>query len=478
MTRTTDLRRLAILSAAIAAPVPWVLAPAEGTAFFALAALALWAGARWGLADLPFARLGAANAVTYTRGMGVALLCAFLTAPLSDGTRIALAIFAGLLLACDGLDGWLARRHKTASAFGARFDMEIDSALMVVLAILAARIEGAWLLLLGLPRYVFVAASFAWPFLSDPLPHSERRRIVCVLQGVGLIAALLPWSGGVWVAMAALAALLWSFAVDVIWLWRNARSRALENGSAPYLGLARSIAIYWLVPGRRAKLDRFYARWVKPGGLAFDIGSHVGNRAASWRRLGAAVVAVEPQPLFADFLFRLFLDDPNVALERRAVGAREGTLALRISDRHPTVTSASAEFVAAAARSPGYERVTWDRAIDVRMTTLDALIARHGRPDFVKIDVEGAEADVLAGLSGRVPALSFEYAWASKDTALACVAQLDGYRFNRSIGESLEFVSETWLDGAAMRAFLEGLKPGDPSGDVYAEAPEDRHGPR
>lgn len=478
MTRTTDLRRLAILSAAVLLPVPWVLAPPEGIAFFALAASALWAGARWGLADHPFARLGAANAVTFARGMGVALLCAFLTAPSSDAARLALAIFAGFLLAADGLDGWLARRNKTASAFGARFDMEVDSALMLALALLAARSEGGWLLLLGLPRYAFVAASFALPFLSDPLPHSERRRIVCVVQGFGLIAALAPWDAGAWIALAALAALLWSFAIDVVWLWRNAASRRAANGFAPYLGLLRSIAIYWLVPGRRAKLDRFYARWVKPGGLAFDVGSHAGNRAASWRRLGAAVVAVEPQPLFADFLARLFLDDPNVALERVAVGARDGTLALRVSDRHPTVTSGSADFVSSAARAPGYESVAWNRVIDVPMVRLEALVARHGRPDFVKIDVEGAEAEVLAGLGARVPALSFEYAWASKATALACVARLDGYRFNRSIGESLEFASPAWIDAAEMRAFLDALSPGDPSGDIYAEATEHPHVPR
>lgn len=478
MSRTTDLRNFAILAAACFAPVPWVLAPVEGVGLYALACVALWAGARWGLADHPFARFGAANAVTYARGVGLATICAFLTAPMTETARVALAVFAGALIAADGFDGWLARRNRTASAFGARFDMEVDSALMLALAVLAARVEGIWALALGLPRYIFIGAAFAWPFLSAPLPPSERRRIVCVVQGLGLIAILVPWPAGPWLGAAALVALLWSFAVDVRWLWRTAPTRAMENGLAPYLGLLRSIAIYWFVPGRAGQLDRFYARWVKPGGLAFDIGSHAGNRAASWRRLGAAVVAVEPQPIFADFLARLFVDDANVALERTAVGRREGTLVLRVSDRHPTVTSASPDFVAAAGAAPGYEAVVWNRAVEVPMTTLEALIARHGRPDFVKIDVEGAEADVLAGLSPAVPALSFEYSWASREVARACVRRLAGYRFNRAVGEDLRLVGDAWLDGPAMLAFLDGLTPDSPSGDIYAEAAEHPHAPR
>jgi len=477
MTRNAELRGFAAASGLLGLAAALAIAPPSGLILYVVTALALWAGARWGIADHPFRNFGTANRVTYARGICTAIVASLIPAALDETGRIALAVAAGLLIALDGIDGYLARRDGNASPFGARFDMEIDSALMLVLAIIAARLGGAWLILLGLPRYIFVLAAYLWPFLSAPLPHSERRRITCVLQGFGLVAAIYPWEYGTIAALAALVVLLWSFAVDVVWLWRHAASSEMENGFAPLRGLARSIAIYWLVPGRAAKLDGFYRRWLGPGKLGFDIGAHAGNRTASWRRLGAAVVAVEPQPVFADFLRRLFAGDNAVKLERVALGAADGELILRISDRHPTVTSGAADFVAQAATAPGYENVAWNRSVTVPMTTLDALIARHGRPDFVKIDVEGAEAQVLAGLSQSVPALSFEYAWATKGAALACIALLENYRFNRSIGESLVFAGE-WIDAAAMRAFLEGLTPNDKSGDIYAELAERRDAPR
>lgn len=480
MTRNAELRGFAVASGLIGLAAALAVAPPSGLVLYGVAILLLWAGARWGIADHPFPRVGAANCLTYARGVCVALVASLIPAELSETGRIVLGLAVALLIAADGIDGWLARRDGNASDFGARFDMEVDSALMLVLAIVAARLDGAWLILLGLPRYVFVLASCFWPFLAAPLPYSERRRIVCVVQGVGLVAAIYPWEFGTLAAFAALVALLLSFAVDVIWLWRQALSREMENGFAPSLGLARSIAIYWLVPGRAAKLDGFYRRWLGPGKLGFDIGAHAGNRAASWRRLGAAVVAVEPQPVFADFLRRLFSGDNAVKLERVALGAAAGELVLRISDRHPTVTSGAADFVAQAARAPGYENVAWNRSVTVPMTTLDALIARHGRPDFAKIDVEGAEALVLAGLSQPLPALSFEYAWATKAVALACIARLESlgvYRFNRSVGESLTFAGE-WIDAATVRTFLERLTPADKSGDIYAESTERPDGRR
>jgi phosphatidylglycerophosphate synthase len=134
---------------------------------------------------------------------------------------------AASLLALDGVDGWAARRQRLASAFGARFDMEVDALMILALAAIAAGLgkAGGWVLALGLIRYGFVLAGWLVPRLARPLPPSRRRRAVCALQ-VATLGLLLapplqpPWSGRL--AVVAFAALLWSFAVDVRWLLRRA----------------------------------------------------------------------------------------------------------------------------------------------------------------------------------------------------------------------------------------------------------------
>jgi phosphatidylglycerophosphate synthase len=171
----------------------------------------------------PYPRFGAANTVTSLRLALVALLAAALgeghTATLA-WTVTAVALVASAL---DGLDGWLARRSAMISAFGARFDMETDALLIMVLSALAWRWEraGVWVLACGLMRYAFVAAAWAWPWMERPLPPSLRRKVVCVVQIVGLAiivapAVAPPLSG--WLAAVTLAVLSWSFAVDVWWL--------------------------------------------------------------------------------------------------------------------------------------------------------------------------------------------------------------------------------------------------------------------
>ena len=121
-----------------------------------------------------------------------------------------------------------------------------------------------------------------------------------------------------------------------------------------------------------AALDRFYAQFVPKGGLCFDIGAHVGNRSRSWSRLGATVVALEPQPDFARFLRWLFRSDANVKVREEAVAARAGILTLLLSARTPTVTTGSRGFIAAATRVPSFAWVRWDARVDVAATTLDA----------------------------------------------------------------------------------------------------------
>jgi FkbM family methyltransferase len=173
-------------------------------------------------------------------------------------------------------------------------------------------------------------------------------------------------------------------------------------------GILRSLAIYYRGRARRQAMDRLHARFVRPGDLVFDVGSHVGDRIASFRRLGCRVVAVEPQPPLARLLRLIYGRDRQVAIEAVAVGAVAGRITLRVNRANPTVSTASAAFIRAADGAAGWEGQTWDAEVEVPLTTLDALVARHGRPAFVKIDVEGFEADALAGLSQPVPALSFE----------------------------------------------------------------------
>ncbi len=165
---------------------------AKAMAVFAVGAALVFNGVR---KHHPFGSLGAANQVTVARGALVALLVALIGERTATGApllALAMAVIAALL---DGLDGRLARRHHMASAFGARFDMETDALLIMVLSVLAWQFgkAGVWVLATGLLRYLFVAAGFGLPWLRRPLPPSQRRKIIAAVQMVTLNLTIAPF---------------------------------------------------------------------------------------------------------------------------------------------------------------------------------------------------------------------------------------------------------------------------------------------
>ncbi|MGY6634829.1 MAG: CDP-alcohol phosphatidyltransferase family protein [Alkalilacustris sp.] len=184
----------------------------------------------------PAARFALCSRVTLARAGVVAVLAGLLAAPAAVASAplgwvvVALAATA---LALDGLDGWLARSRGEATAYGARFDMEVDAALGLVLAVLAVASAklGPWVLGLGLMRYGFVAAAQVWPWLRAPLPDSFRRKTVCVVQ-IAVLAVLLapaiPAGVASGLGAGTLGLLVASFGWDVVWLWRHRADVALD----------------------------------------------------------------------------------------------------------------------------------------------------------------------------------------------------------------------------------------------------------
>jgi len=238
-----------------------------------------------------------------------------------------------------------------------------------------------------------------------------------------------------------------------------------------WLGLVRSLVVYRR-PGRQRALRRFYSELVRPGSLVFDVGAHLGDRTAAFAGLGARVIALEPQPNVARWLRRLVGRRPEVVVLEEAVGARAGTASLAVSSMNPTVSTLSGRWRAdMPERNEGFREVRWDDEVEVPVTTLDLLIARYGLPDFCKLDIEGYEAEALAGLSRAVPAISVEFVRGGLDVARACVQRLDeigAYRFNAVAGEERVFRFDGWRTAEEMLAWLDNGADDLAFGDLYA----------
>lgn len=214
------LASLALLWALLE-PSPWV--PLLAATSYLLMAGFILTGV-----PAPWQGLGLANRITLGRGCLIALLTGILADPgLLTRHPLPFAVLALLALVLDGVDGAVARRTSTQSDFGARFDMELDAFLILVLCVAVVLLDkaGPWVLAIGGMRYAFVMAGLPFSWLTAPLPQSLRRKAVCVWQVAALMVALLPVAGATattWVAGSALAGLAGSFIIDIRWLYRHA----------------------------------------------------------------------------------------------------------------------------------------------------------------------------------------------------------------------------------------------------------------
>jgi FkbM family methyltransferase len=253
---------------------------------------------------------------------------------------------------------------------------------------------------------------------------------------------------------------------------QSARVASLKADPA-YAAIRRSLDFYYGDAGHDAAMDALYAQFVQAGDLVFDIGAHVGDRVGSFRRLGARVVAVEPQPLCGRAIREIYADDEDVVLIEAVCGASEAPVTLYVNSANPTVSTASTEFVAAADKARGWRQEVWDIEMQVPAVTLDGLIERHGSPAFVKIDVEGYEDVVLAGLSHHLPALSFEFTTIRRAVARRCLERITApgaVLCNRSLGESMRLEFDEWVTPQTMADHIMALPHEANAGDVYCLA--------
>lgn len=254
--------------------------------------------------------------------------------------------------------------------------------------------------------------------------------------------------------------------------WNGTHKKSLMPTIRERLGMLRSIAAYYWKPFNKSRLMRFYGQFVQPNFLCFDVGAHVGNRTNAWLALGAQVIAIEPQPICMNYMQKRFKGKANLNLLECAIGPEEGKATMHISEMTPTVSTLSHKAWRDTINADTSFEVKWENEIEVEVVTMDSLIEQYGVPDFVKIDVENYELEVLQGLTQAIPCLSVEYYPSTIDNAIECIQRLESlgkYQYNWSTAESQQFNSVDWISATAMIEIFKQYGPTDKYGDFYAK---------
>jgi FkbM family methyltransferase len=218
--------------------------------------------------------------------------------------------------------------------------------------------------------------------------------------------------------------------------------------------------------------ERFYAQFVAPGDVVFDIGANLGNRSDTFLALGARVVAVEPQAELAQQLRDRWAGNANATVLGCALSDSAGEAEMFISDAH-TLSTLETGWPARVKASGRFAENSWNESRMVETRTLASLIDEHGAPSFCKIDVEGFEATVLAGLDRPLTACSLEFASENLDGLGLCLEQLAALgpiECNYSEGESMDLARPDWVSAGELLAELGALPGLLPWGDVYVRS--------
>jgi len=226
----------------------------------------------------------------------------------------------------------------------------------------------------------------------------------------------------------------------------------------------------------RRRALKFYAQFIKKDWLCYDVGANIGRKTEVFLRLGARVLAIEPQKGCMERLSKAYGRNPNVILVDQAVGPAAGFGQLTVCAKEPTISTMSDQWKNEGRFSSYYRSSSCEQ---VAMTTLDRLIDTYGRPQFCKIDVEGFEENVLQGLSSPIPCLSFEFTNEFLADSRKCIDHLltiGPARFNCSLGDEMELLFEDWTDPASIYRKLDGchdaLSPEPLWGDIYVRFAE------
>jgi len=221
----------------------------------------------------------------------------------------------------------------------------------------------------------------------------------------------------------------------------------------------------------------FYRQFTSEKSLVFDIGANMGQRTAVLKKTTASVIAIEPQIKCFEHLQIRFRRSKKVKLINAALDKTAGK-GLLYEASSLTVSSMSEDFINTVGKSI-FKEVSWGAQTTVKTLTLDMLVAEFGIPDFVKIDVEGYELNVLQGLSQAIPVISFEFIPSFMDNSIFCIEKLislsASYKFNYTLGEELDFQLNENMEAKAFLAFAkENLYQAPNFGDIYAFYKQDK----